>query len=252
MARMRMPSPPSRRKRMFGRAPELLLKDGIRQARFTALSAARQLGQTLKAADPLVPLGPAGAPLEHAARAFAGLLRVVDHAAADVLFIHEPRLPLRSSASYMDESSTAALQEFVPDHYWRYKQWLEIKGMDGAFVHELRLERAWSRVLDEQRGDRPLATQVMIARALAEGGIVSWDTLPPPLDTRRLNRASALALVLSGEIVDRQPPAHAGDMARAALEAADEIVESTGSTWDAAWDSDQALADWMQRVLRYA
>ncbi len=237
---------------MFGRASELLIKDGIRQARFTARSAARQLGETLKAAEPLVPLGPASVPLEHAARAFAGLLRVVDHAAADVLFIHEARLPLRSSASYLDDPSEGAPGGFVADHYWRYKEWLKGRSMQAAFVHELRLERAWSRIEEGPRGERPLAGQVMIAQALAQAGIISWDTLPQPLDTRRMNQASALAVVLAGEIVARQPAGDAKAMALAALQAADEIVESTQAMWNAAWGRDAALHDWMELACRYA
>ena len=237
---------------MFGRASELLIKDGIRQARYTARSAARQLGETLKAAEPLVPLGPASVPLEHAARAFAGLLRVVDHAAADVLFIHEARLPLRSSASYLEQDSAGAPSEFVTDHYWRYKEWLRGRCMEAAFVHELRLERAWSRIARAQRGGGALAAQVMIAQALAEAGIISWDTLPQPLDTRRMNRASALAVVLSGEIVARQPAGDARAMALAALECADEIVESTQGLWDSAWGSDSELHGWWEMACRYA
>ena len=237
---------------MFGRAPELLIKDGIRQARYTARSAARQLGETLKAAEPLVPLGPAGAPLEHAARAFAGLLRVVDHAAADVLFIHEARLPLRSSASYLEQESASAPSEFVADHYWRYKEWLRGRCMEAAFVHEMRLERAWSRIAEAPRGERPLAAQVTIAQALAQAGIISWDTLPQPLDTRRMNRASALAVVLGGEIVAHQQEADDRAMALAALEAADEIVQSTESLWNSAWGRDDELHDWMELACRYA
>lgn len=242
----------SRRKPTFGRASELMIKDGIRQARLTARSAARQLGETLKAAEPLVPLGPASVPLEHAARAFAGLLRVVDHAAADVLFIHEARLPLRSSASYLDDALATAPGEFVADHYWRYKVWLEGRSMEAAFVHELRLDRAWSRIGDSQRGDRPLAAQVMIARALADAEIISWDTLPQPLDTRRMNRASALAVVLGGELVARQQSADARGMALAALEAADEIVEATEALWNSAWAREHELLDWMELAQRYS
>jgi hypothetical protein len=242
----------SRRKPPFGRASELLIKDGIRQARSTARSAARQLGETLKAAEPLVPLGPAGVPLEHAARAFAGLLRVVDHAAADVLFIHEARLPLRSSASYLEDAGPTAATEFVADHYWRYKEWLKRRSMEAAFVHELRLDRAWSHIVVSHRGDLPLAAKVRIARALADAEIISWDTLPQPLDTRRMNRASALAVVLSGEIVARQPRADARTMALAAIAAADEIVESTESMWNACWSRDSELHDWMDLAQRYA
>ena len=224
----------------------LVVKDAVREVRFNIRRSAKKLAASVEAAAQHPDFPAEGQPLAlladslgFAMRTTAGVLRTVDRTAVHLLASDRPyrdtAVAMHSSAFYFSASSSPEdTRAFMQDHFWRYKNWLILRGWSHLFVHEQGFHTAAQHV-QTNRVNRPNAEQtrtehlqrlaevILALHAAAIFTPAHWSEEEQQAAPADLAWHAALCTVLAGEIASALDVDLKQQMT-AALTLADEIT----------------------------
>jgi len=236
----------------------LVIKDGLRELRFSTKQSAKRWMEGMEEALSHIPkLGP---PLGAATKTASQLLQLADRAAVDLLSTENPfrradfRLP--PPDFYVDAvDDTAASKIFIKNYYWALKHLLKLKGKTDFLVLEESIFQAFRYFLAMQAQDPKLLEsrqtyQVEVSESsLLSGRIIyalygskplshhdSASQEPEELaeSTATLTLHACVSVVLASEITSFFPSVSAQVETLDALKLADEVCGARLDRWEAA------------------
>lgn len=236
----------------------LVIKDGLRELRFTAKKSTKRWMEEME--DVLSSIPKVGPALGAATRTASHLLQFADRAAVDSTSTENPhrraefRLPppdFYLNAS--DESATSKL--FIKNHYWALKHLLKLKNKTDFFVLEESIFQAFRHFQDMQTADSNLLdAQPSFSAKASESSLLSARIIfalygskpllhhdgasqdPESLaeSTATLTLHTCICVVLAGEITSFFPNASAQTETLEALKLADEVCGARLDSWETA------------------
>ena len=236
----------------------LVIKDSLRELRFTAKNGAKRWMEEMEGVLSNIPkVGPT---LGSATKTASQLLQFADRAAVDSLSaetpfrradfrLHPPDIYLNTA----DELATSKL--FIKNHYWALKHLLKLKNKTDFFVFEESIFQAYRHFQDMQAADLSLLdAQPPFSAKASESSLLSAriiDALyrskpllhhdgasqePEALaeSTVTLTLHTCISAVLAGEITSFFPNASAQTETLDALKLADEVCGARLDRWEIA------------------
>jgi hypothetical protein len=236
----------------------LVIKDGLRELRFSAKKGAKRWMEEME--DVLSHIPKVGPTLGAATKTASQLLQFADRTAVDSLSTENPhrradfRLPppdfyLNTS----DESATSKL--FIKNHYWALKHLLKLKNKTDFFVLEESIFQAFRhfhdlQVADANLADSPstfsakasesslLSARIIFAlyssKPLSHHDGASQDPETLAESTATLTLHTCICVVLADEITSFFPNASAQTETLEALKLADEVCGARLDRWETA------------------
>ncbi len=236
----------------------LVIKDSLREIRFSATMGAKRWVQEMEGVLSNIPkVGPT---LGAATKTASQLLQFADRAAVDSFSTenHHRRaefrlLPPHFYLNGADQSALAKL--FVKNHYWALKHLLKLKNKTDFFVQEESVSRSLRHFKDIQSAQanlqdssppfvagasesRVLSAQIMDAlyrsKPLLHHGAAGQDPEALAQSTATLTLHSCVSVVLAGEIAPFFPHVSAQTETLDALKLADEVCGARLEQWETA------------------
>lgn len=236
----------------------LVIKDGIRELRFSTKQSAKRWMEGVE--DVLSHMPKVGPPLGAATKTAAQLLQFADRTAVDLLSTENSyrkldfRLPPPDFYVSTTDESTAS-KTFIKNHYWALKHLLKLKGKLDFLVLEESIFQAFRyfRQIYSQDGSIAISDQPYQKKA-SDSSLLSaciiyalysckplshYDTASQYSEdlaesTATLTLHSCISIVLASEITSFFPHAQAEVETLEALKLADEICGARLESWERA------------------
>lgn len=234
----------------------LVIKDGLRELRFSAKNGAKRWMEEMEGVLSNIPkVGPT---LGSATKTASQLLQFADRAAVDSLSAETPYrradFRLHPTDFYLntpDESATSKL--FIKNHYWALKHLLKLKNKTDFFVFEESIFQAYRHFRDLHVADLSLlealppfsakASQSSLLSAciidalyrskpLSHHDVASQDPKALAESTVTLTLHTCISAVLAGQISSFFPNASAQIETLEALKLADEVCGARLDRWE--------------------
>lgn len=236
----------------------LVIKDGLRELRFSTKQSAKRWMEGMEDALSHIPkLGP---PLGAATKAASHLLQFADRVAVDLLSTENPfrradfRLP--PPDFYVNTSNEATASKlFIKNHYWALKHLLKLKGKTDFLVLEESIFQAYRFFQDMQAPGANLLSSAQPYRVkvsessllsariiyalysnkpLSHHDSASQDPEVLAVSTATLTLHACVSVVLASEITSFFPNASAQVETLEALKLADEVCGARLERWETA------------------
>ncbi len=236
----------------------LVIKDGLRELRFSTKQCAKRWMEGMEDALSHIPkLGP---PLGAATKAASRLLQFADRAAVDLLSTENPfrraDFHLPPPDFYVNTSNEATVSKlFIKNHYWALKHLLKLKGKTDFLVLEESIFQAFRFFQDMQApGANLLSSAQPYQVKVSESSLLSariiyalysnkplshHDSASQDLEvlaesTATLTLHACVSVVLASEITSFFPNASAQVETLGALKLADEVCGARLERWETA------------------
>jgi hypothetical protein len=236
----------------------LVIKDSLREIRFSATMGAKRWMQEMEGVLSNIPkVGPT---LGAATKTASQLLQFADRAAVDSFSTenHHRRAEFRLPPPhfYLNGTDQSALSKlFIKNHYWALKHLLKLKNKTDFFVQEESVSRSWRYFKEMQSAQVVLLdSSLPFAARASESCLVSARIIDAlyrnkPLShhagasqdpealaesTATLTLHSCVSVVLAGEITSFSPNVSAQTETLEALKLADEVCGARLGRWETA------------------
>jgi hypothetical protein len=264
---MNSPQQPNKSHAHAGRDVPLVIKDGLRELRFSTKKSTKRWMEGVE--DALSHIPKVGAPLGAATKTASQLLQLADRAAVDLLSTESPfrradfRLP--PPDFYVNASDAATVSKlFIKNYYWALKHLLKLKGKTDFLVLEESIFQAFryfqathfpdgkllgSAQAHQTKGSDSSVLSASIIHALYVSKPLSHhdsaNQEPEALaeSTATLTLHACVSVVLASEITSFFPHVSAQVETLEALKLADEVCGARLERWEAAILHTNAIAE---------